>query len=375
MSEQPGHDAAPLRTTPKGRLGFREGGWLLVLSAIVTLALLAWGLAPAILRLADRPPGDGINIESYAFDLSNPRVPLSEIEPAMLHRDMVPVEYDPVVLSGEAVAEANEGRRRYLVSNDMVIGLEINDQERAYPFSILNVHEVINDQLGDTPVSITWHWPSGATRVFDRRIGDSVLTLGVSGLVYGGNQLLYPRRDDGQHGGEPLISQALGRSITGSDLSLQAIAHEVVPWSDWVARHPDTSVAAARPELEARYKKGKPDTWFASSEVMFNTPLPTIGPSPKTHMLLIRGPAATTIVSLEDLIAAADESGSVTLTHNGSLVHLVATSSPISARIASGPGNLEAMRILWISGHALVPEAGPPARPIPTAHGIPPASP
>ena len=79
------------KSTPKGRLRFREGGWLIVLSAGVTLALLSWGLAPALLRLADRPPGDGQNAASFAFDLSNPRIPIESIEPAMLHRDMIPV--------------------------------------------------------------------------------------------------------------------------------------------------------------------------------------------------------------------------------------------------------------------------------------------
>ncbi|MEE2906768.1 MAG: DUF3179 domain-containing (seleno)protein [Planctomycetota bacterium] len=362
MSET-GETSPDLRPTPKGPLRFREGGWLLLLAGVITLALLAWGLAPAIFRMADRPPGDGKDITSYAFDLSNPRLPLNTIEPAMLHRDMAPVEFDPGVLSPKEVAEANQGRRRYLVSDDLVIGVEIEGHARAYPLSILNVHEVINDRIHDIPLAITWHWPSGASRVFDRRVGDTELALGISGLVAGGNQLLYPRRNDNQRGEEPLVSQVLGISITGPELTFTPVPHELVPWSDWLARHPKTTVAKARPELKDRYKKGKPDTWFASSKLMFKTPPPTMGPPPKSHMLLLRGSGGTTIVALDDLVETAGDSGVATVQHAGSPIQLAVTSSPSSARILSGPEDLEAMRILWISGHALVPEAGKPVTP------------
>lgn len=370
-----GGTSTDLRPTPKGPLRFREGGWLLLLAGVITLALLAWALAPAIFRMADRPPGDGKDITSYAFDLSNPRLPLNTIEPAMLHRDMVPIEIDPGVLSPNEVAEANQGRRRYLVSDDMVIGVEIEGHARAYPLSILNVHEVINDRINDIPLAITWHWPSAASRVFDRRVGDTELTLGISGLVAGGNQLLYPRRNDNKRGEEPLVSQALGTSITGAEITLTPVSHELVPWSDWLERHPKTTVAKARPELKDRYKKGKPDTWFASSKLMFKTPPPTIGPAPKSHMLLIRGSGETTIVSINDLVKAANDTGLATLPHAGSPIQLAVTSSPPSARILSGHEDLEAMRILWISGYALVPEAGNPATPFPQAPKLDPSRP
>jgi hypothetical protein len=180
----------------------------------------------------------------------------------------------------------------------------------------------------------------------------------VSGLVGQSNQLLYPRNDNAQRGGEPLISQALGRSVTGDPMELSVIQHELVPWSDWLARHPDTTVVAAVPELMQRYKKGKPDTWFASSKLLFSTPPPQSGPRPKAHMLLLRGPdGAVSIVGLDDLVAAASGDGRARIEHDGQVLEVAVTATPRSARIIDPPAGLDTMRILWIAGAALVPEA------------------
>ncbi|MCH2132539.1 MAG: DUF3179 domain-containing protein [Phycisphaerales bacterium] len=331
----------------------------MALTALVALALIAWALAPALFRMVERPPGDGQTIESYAFDLSQ-RDEGAIMEPATLYRDMIPVLDHPEILDPPAIAEVNDGRRKYLISSDLVIGVELDGEARAWPLSILNVHEVINDQVGDTPVSVTWHWPSGTTRVFDRRLAGTEQLLGVSGLVYGGNLLLYPRRADGETGGEQLISQALGRSVTGPPLELDAIPHEVVPWSNWVARHPETSVAAGRPDFKQRYKKGKPDHWFASEELIFTTPPPSAGPPPKTHLLLLRSPEGVSLLAIDDLVEASDATGRITVDHAGMPLEIQTTARPATARVIDPPEGLESMRILWISAHALFPQAGVP---------------
>ena len=43
-----------------------------------------------------------------------------------------------------------------LVDNDLVIGLSINGDHRAYPVPVLSVHEVVNDVVGGKPVAVTW---------------------------------------------------------------------------------------------------------------------------------------------------------------------------------------------------------------------------
>ena len=54
---------------------------------------------------------------------------------------------DPVLLdSSDAI----------IAAGTKVIGVFIDGEARAYPLFILNNHQVVNDQVGDTPLSASW---------------------------------------------------------------------------------------------------------------------------------------------------------------------------------------------------------------------------
>ena len=68
------------QSSAKYGLSFRDGGWVLIGAAVLFLAILTWALAPAVLRMVARPPGDGETLASYEFDLSNLRLTASAHE-------------------------------------------------------------------------------------------------------------------------------------------------------------------------------------------------------------------------------------------------------------------------------------------------------
>ncbi len=43
-----------------------------------------------------------------------------------------------------------------IASGTTVIGVFVNGEARAYPLFILNNHQVVNDQVGGTPLSASW---------------------------------------------------------------------------------------------------------------------------------------------------------------------------------------------------------------------------
>ena len=54
---------------------------------------------------------------------------------------------DPVLLdSSDAIVAAGT----------KVIGVFVNGEARAYPLFILNNHQIVNDQVGGTPLSASW---------------------------------------------------------------------------------------------------------------------------------------------------------------------------------------------------------------------------
>ena len=44
----------------------------------------------------------------------------------------------------------------YLNVNDRVFGVTINGDSRAYPLRIVNAHEMVNDVVGEEPISLMW---------------------------------------------------------------------------------------------------------------------------------------------------------------------------------------------------------------------------
>ena len=64
-----------------------------------------------------------------------------------LSRDAIPPVYTPQFV---AAAEAP------LQPDELVIGLVIDGEARAYPVTTLNRREMVNDVVGGTPVLVTW---------------------------------------------------------------------------------------------------------------------------------------------------------------------------------------------------------------------------
>lgn len=295
-------DAQPERRElqRKRMLTLSGGGWVVVIAVVLCLMMLIWAVGPAVFRAIQRPPGDGENVESYGFDLSTLTIPQDTFVPAMRHRDMPPRWDDPPVMTVEDLEQRTEEERgKYLVSTDRVIGVNIGGESRAYPISVLNVHEIINDTLGGVPIAVTYSWLGDAVRVFDRRVGDETLTFRVSGLIYNANLLMYDERppEDGldipwEERGESLWSQLRAEAVSGpasvEQHTLRAIPAQLVSWRHWRDVNPETTVIERDPMLIRRYRGASPDPYFRSDELPYPVkPLAQHGPALKDRVIAV----------------------------------------------------------------------------------------
>ena len=64
-------------------------------------------------------------------------------------RDAFPAVFDPAFLPAKEASIQ-------MADEDLVIGLSINGEHRAYPVPYLGLREVVNDVVGGVPVVITW---------------------------------------------------------------------------------------------------------------------------------------------------------------------------------------------------------------------------
>lgn len=64
-------------------------------------------------------------------------------------RDTIPAILEPAFARVEDASE-------WMESDELILGLEIEGDVRAYPIRILSRHEVVNDVVGGTPIAATW---------------------------------------------------------------------------------------------------------------------------------------------------------------------------------------------------------------------------
>jgi len=159
-------------------------------------------------------------------------IPLAEIMHGGPPKDGIPALTRPDVIPAAAAD--------YLDPADIVLGLELNGQTRAYPLLIMNWHEIVNDTVGGVPVALTYCPLCGTGIAFDPVIDGVTVEFGVSGLLHNSDLLMYDRATDTPS----LWQQALGRAVvgprTGTKLTILPVAHS--RWGEWAAKHPDTTV-------------------------------------------------------------------------------------------------------------------------------------
>ena len=190
------------------------------------------------------------------FDLSNASIPVEEILAGGPPKDGIPALTNPVLL--------NALDATYLRPYDRVIGIELDGIARAYPISILNWHEIVNDKINKQQYAITFCPLCGTGVAFSSEVAGTVSEFGVSGLLYNSDVLLYDRNT------ESLWSQILGEAVSGKMLGekLHAIPIIHTTWRDWLSRHPQTQVLSTETGYSRDYSRN-PYLGYEQSRQLF----------------------------------------------------------------------------------------------------------
>ena len=125
--------------------------------------------------------------------------------------------------------------------DELVIGLVINDDARAYPSGILYTREMVNDNVGGVPVLVTWCPLCYTALVHLRNVGDATATFGNHGALYKGGMTWY------DHDTGSVWSQPTGQAIAGplAGASLELVPSQLTTWEMWRSAHPDSRALAA----------------------------------------------------------------------------------------------------------------------------------
>lgn len=198
------------------------------------------------------------------FDRERPRtIRLDEVRWGGVRQDGIPPLRHPKMV---AAADAT-----YLDDSNVVFGLEVEGEARAYPKRILAWHEMFTDTLGGVSVVGVYCTLCGSMILYDTQVGDTVHELGTSGFLYRSNKLMYDRATQSLWNtlwGEPVIGPLVGQGIV-----LERRSIVTTTWKAWRELHPDTLVLSLDTGYRRDYSEGAAyRDYFATDELMFTVP-------------------------------------------------------------------------------------------------------
>lgn len=153
---------------------------------------------------------------------------------------------------------------RYLAASDVVFGVLVGGEARAYPQRIVAWHELVTDEVGGQSLVIAHCVPCGGIAVYSGVASDGTrYTFGNSGLVYRSRQVYYDAETNS------LWDQLSGKAIAGeamrNGVSLNPTMVVRTTWGEWSARHPNTRVLSLDTGAVRNYDEGAALTEEASS--------------------------------------------------------------------------------------------------------------
>ncbi len=154
---------------------------------------------------------------------------------------------------------------KFVRDEELILGINLNDDKRAYPFQILVWHEIVNDVVAGKPVAITYCPLCGTGIAYERIINNESVEFGISGLLYNSDLIMYDRKTD------TLWDQISGRAIVGelTGMRLKQVPIDTVTWADWKKLHPDTKVLSRETGFIRSYGRSPYGDYDISRSIYF----------------------------------------------------------------------------------------------------------
>ena len=167
----------------------------------------------------------------WETDFSKHSVALSEIMRGGPPRDGIPPIDDPKFIS---VSDAPD----HLIDQEPVVTFEFNGEAKAYPIAILMWHEIVNDEVGGMPITVTYCPLCNTAIVFDRRVGDELLDFGTSGNLRNSDLIMWDRQTESWW--QQITGEAIVGELTGTQLTF--LPANMISWVDFKEGFPEGQV-------------------------------------------------------------------------------------------------------------------------------------
>lgn len=188
---------------------------------------------------------------------------LDEIRWGGVKRDGIPPLDHPKMISAPEAS--------YLGDSDIIFGIEVDGEARAYPKRILAWHEMFRDTIGARSLNGVYCTLCGSMILYETDQNGVHHELGTSGFLYRSNKLMYDQATESLWStltGEPVVGPLVGKGIR-----LKPRSVVTTTWREWKERHPDTEVLSLDTGHVRDYSEGAAyRDYFATDALMFTVP-------------------------------------------------------------------------------------------------------
>jgi len=200
----------------------------------------------------------------HRYFRENPRtIRLDEVRWGGVKQDGIPPLREPVMIDASGAG--------YLQETDVVFGVAVEDDIRAYPKRILAWHEMFIDTLGGMPMAGVYCTLCGTVILYETEVDGTNHQIGTSGFLYRSNKLMYDQQTQSLWStleGRPVVGALVGKGI---ELRRRSVV--TTTWGEWRRRHPDTKVLSLETGYDRDYDEGVAyRSYFATDELMFTVP-------------------------------------------------------------------------------------------------------
>jgi len=218
---------------------------------------------------------------------------LDEIRWGGVWRDGIPPLVKPKMI------RAREAR--YLADHNIVFGVAIDGDVRAYPKRILAWHEMVRDTIAGRPLNGVYCTLCGAMVLYDVTVGGVHHELGTSGFLYRSNKLMY------DHATKSLWSTLTGTPVVGplagKGIELKPLHIVTSTWGEWRKRHPQTLVLSLDTGHQRDYSEGAAyREYFATDRLMFGVPQTDARLPNKAEVLALRSAGGGALAIAADFL-------------------------------------------------------------------------
>jgi len=217
--------------------------------------------------------------EYFSSRAEQMRIRLDEVMwGGVLQDGIPPLRYPSFVDSDDA---------KYLDDSNVVFGVVINGQAKAYPKRILAWHEMAVDRFEDTEIALVYCTLCGTVIAYDMQHNGVKHVLGTSGFLYRSNKLMYDKATQSLWNtieGKPVIGPLVDRGI-----ELESYPVTTTTWAAWNESYPETKVLSVETGYRRDYDEGAAYyKYFSTDELMF--PVPMLSPvlKNKQEVMVVR---------------------------------------------------------------------------------------